>query len=363
MTAAVRMRAVVQTGYGHVRDAVHVTEVDAREPGVDEVEVAVFQACLNRKDLFALAGLQGPGIRPLPPLPHVGGADGAGTVIRTGAHVRSLTPGDRVVVYGGLHCGTCEWCTRGEQSACVAYGVIGEQAWGCLAERVVVPARNLLRLPDTVTWHQAAAVNASWVTAWNALVRAAMVRAGETVLVTAASGGVGTGAIRIARLSGCRVIAVVGAAGKVERVRAVGADLVLLAEDDWVTAVKETTAGRGVEVAIDSVGAATWPHVIDVLAPFGRMVVCGATSGDAPVFSIRTLYQRHRRILGAPLGRLADAAAVLAAVASGRLQPVVHARLPVERVRDGLEMLARREAVGKVVIEMAGDGRQQVGDR
>jgi NADPH2:quinone reductase len=253
-----------------------------------------------------------------------------------------------------LYCGACEWCARGETSACTSYGVIGEQTWGGHAEFVVVPARNLERLPAGVSAEALACVCGSWLTAWRALITAARIRAGETVLIVGASGGVGTGAIRIAKLAGCRIIAVVGSRGKAERAIAIGAEHALeYSNRGFCERVLELTGGRGVDAAVDSVGQSTWRETIRSLARFGRMAICGATSGDSPAISIREVYQFHRRILGAPLGTRSEFRVLIDAVTSGLLQPVVHATVPLGRIHEALGILERREAFGKIAISCA----------
>jgi NADPH:quinone reductase-like Zn-dependent oxidoreductase len=345
------MRAVVQTGHGTIGDALVLREVSVPVPRPGEVLVRVRVTTLNRKDLFALANTIGPGIRPRPPLPHINGGDAAGEIAALGAGVEGWAEGDPVVVYPGLYCGRCEFCAVGETSACTTYGVIGEQIWGAHAEYVVVPARNLHPLESCTDLERLACAGASWATAWRALVVTAQVRPAETVLVLGASGGVGSGALRIAKLAGCRVIAAVGGTWKADRARAAGADTAI----DYTTsplrdAVMAETAGRGVDVVLDSVGAATWRDSINVLRPFGRLVVCGATSGDEPAISIRELYQRHRRILGAPLGSRVEFSRLVDAVVGGLLEPTVHAVWPLERFSDALHLLEAREFFGKVAL-------------
>lgn len=346
------MLAAVQIGYGTIRESVRVGQVADPAPGAGEVLVRVHGSTLNRKDLFALENLQGPGIRPRPPLPHVNGTDAWGVVEAVGPGIRDWRAGDRVVVYPGLFCGRCEWCVRGESSACVEYGVLGEQRWGSHAELVVAPAANLERVPDDAPADALACAGGSWLTAWRGLITAAAIRPGETVLVVGASGGVGTAAIRIARLAGCRVIAVAGTAQGTALALEAGAETAIERGEGIVERVRSLTDGRGVDAAIDSVGGATWRDTIDSLAPFGRMAICGATAGDAPAISIREIYQRHRRILGAPLGSRSEFTTLVRALVSGRLQPVVHARVPLARIQEGLEMLARREFFGKIVVDV-----------
>jgi NADPH:quinone reductase-like Zn-dependent oxidoreductase len=346
------MRAAVQVSYGDPETSVFLREVPTPEPRPGEVLVRVSGATLNRKDLFALANLTGPGIRPRPPLPHVNGTDAWGTVEAVAPDVPNWQPGDRVVVYPGLFCGGCEWCVRGETSACSSYGVLGEQRWGSHADFVLVPARNLEAIPSGMAPEALACAGGSWLTAWRALITVARVKPGETVLVTGASGGVGTAAIAIARLAGCRVVAVVGTGWKVARAFDVGADAVIRADESIAERARAVTGGRGVDVALDSVGGAAWRETINALAPFGRMAICGATAGDRPDISIREIYQQHRQILGAPLGSRAEFRDLVRCLASARLRPIVHTTVSLERIHEGLRMLERRECFGKIAIEI-----------
>lgn len=346
------MRAAVQVGYGTIDGGLVIRDVVDPVPAAGEALVTVEGSSLNRKDLFALADLRGPGIRQRPPLPHVNGSDAWGTIAEIRGEPGPWRPGDRVVVYPGLYCATCEFCVRGETSACVTYGVLGEQRWGGHAALVAVPARNLERIPEAMNRDALACIGGSWLTAWRALVTVAAVRPGETVLVVGASGGVGTAAIRIARAAGCRVLAVVGSDGKARRAREIGADETLRHGNPLTNDVMAVTAGRGVDVAIDSVGGAAWRDTIRALAPLGRMVICGATAGDSPSISIREIYQAHRRILGAPLGTRAEFTALVKAFADGRLAPVVHATVPLEGIPDGLRLLEAREVFGKVAVSV-----------
>ena len=345
------MRAAVQEGYGDPEQSVHMRDMATPTPGPADVRVRVGGASLNRKDLFALANLTGPGIRGRPPLPHVNGTDAWGVVDATGPGVLEWRTGDRVVVYPGLFCGRCEWCLRGETSACDSYGVLGEQCWGSHADHVIVPARNLESVPAGMSTDALSCAGGSWLTAWRALIKVARVRPGERLLVMGASGGVGSAAIRIARLAGCRVIAVAGG-WKASRAIEIGADEVIDPGESILAQVSRLTSGRGVDVALDSVGGVAWRDVIAALAPFGRMAICGATAGDMPEISIREIYQQHRQILGAPLGSRGEFRDLVACLASGRLEPVVHTTVPLERIHDGLKLLATRDFFGKIAIRV-----------
>src|SRR4029453_2963588 len=164
------MRAAVQVGYGDLDSSVRLGEMPMPEPGPDDVVVRVSGATLNRKDLLALANLTGPGIRQRPPLPHINGTDTWGTVAAVGAGVGDWREGTRVLVYPGLYCGRCEWCLRGETSACLSYGVIGEQCWGSQADYGRVPAENLEAVPGGLSVEALPCAGGSWLPAWHALV-------------------------------------------------------------------------------------------------------------------------------------------------------------------------------------------------
>lgn len=339
------MRAYVVSAPGQAA----VADVPVPEPGRAEVLLRVAACGLNHMDVFVRAGLEGPGIRPVV-LPHVTGGDVAGRIDALGEGVEGWAVGDRVTLYPGLSCGACRYCHAGEASMCAAYGVFGEQRWGGLAEYATAPAANLLRLPDALDDVAAAAVPAAYTTAWRML-RAGGCAVGRRVLVIGAGGGVATAALLLARAMGADVYVTSGHAWKLDRALALGAaagfDHSRGGIDDWAWAA---TGGRGIDLVIDSVGAATWRQSIRSLAPGGAVAICGATSGDEPSISIRELYQRHGRIVGAPLGGRPDFDRVMDLVAAGTVTPVVDRTFGLEDVEAAFERLESGAQFGKVVV-------------
>jgi NADPH:quinone reductase-like Zn-dependent oxidoreductase len=325
-------------------------DVPVPDPGPGEVRVRVAAVGLNRMDIFVREGLEGPGIRPVS-LPHVSGGDVAGAVDALGARVDGWAEGDRVTLYPGLSCGACRHCHAGEASMCAAYGVFGEQRWGGLAEYATVPAGNLHALPDGLDDVTAAAVPAAYTTAWRML-RTGGCAVGRRVLVIGAGGGVGTAALLLARAMGARVFVTSGHDWKLRRALELGAvagfDHSAGGIDAWAW---EVTDGHGVDLVIDSVGAATWRQSIRSLAPGGAVAICGATSGDSPDISIRELYQRHGRIVGAPLGGRPDFDRVMDLIASGAVTPVVDRTYALADVVEAFERLESGSQFGKVVVE------------
>lgn len=316
----------------------------------EDVLLQVEVASLNHLDVFARAGLSGPGIRPHA-YPLVSGCDAVGTVIETGSAVEGWSSGDRAVVYPSLGCGHCRWCHLGETSMCADYRGWGEQTWGALAEYATVPAENLVPLPETDRAHELATVPVAYTTAWRALMTAGELRAGESVLIVGIGGGVATAALTIALFAGATAYVTSSQDWKLERAKALGAAGAVNHRTDDVTAwVADQTHGRGVDLVFDSVGAPTWPTSIASLSMGGRMCICGATGGDRPEFSIRELYQSHRKIIGAPMGGRGDFDTVLGLVLTGKLEPVIDAVYPLADVDTALDRLERSEQFGKLLV-------------
>lgn len=341
------MRAYVIREPGQAR----IDEVVPPTPASGEVRIEVKAVALNHLDLFVRQALSGPGLREHR-FPHVSGCDVAGVVEQVGEGVEDLSPGEAVVVFPGISCGRCEFCHRGETSMCPYYRIWGEQTWGGLAEFAIAPARNLLKVPEEASLRLVAAAPVTFTTAWKALISAGGLRAGERVLVVGVGGGVASAALAIARYAGATVYATSGDDWKLERALDLGASAAMNHRsapfDEWVL---EETGGRGVDLVIDSVGAATWRKSIRSLASGGRLCVCGATSGDGPDISIRELYQSHRRVIGAPMGGRPDFDAIMSLVLAGQVSPAVHAVYPLDRVDEALEELENARQFGKIVIE------------
>ena len=341
------MKAYVIRGPGRAE----IEEIPEPTPGLGEVRIEVKATALNHLDLFVRQALGGPGLREHR-FPHVSGCDVAGVVESLGEGVEGFAAGDEVVVYPGLGCGRCEFCHRGETSMCPEYRIWGEQTWGGLADLAAVPSGNLLKLPKGSDLRRIAAAPVAFTTAWRSLISGGRLRAGESVLVVGAGGGVSSAAITIAGYAGATVYATSGADWKVDKALALGAHAAVnhrtFPFEEWIL---EETRGRGVDLVFDSAGASTWSKSIRSLAPGGRLCVSGATSGDRPDMSIREIYQSHRRVIGAPMGGRPDFDAVMALILSGKLSPVLHAAYPLVRVEEALEELENQRQFGKILVE------------
>ena len=312
------------------------------------VVVEVRAAALNHLDLWVRRGLPGLELD----LPHIGGSDVAGVVAEVGPGVEGWEVGDRVAINPSLWCGECEWCDRGEHPLCVEFKILGEHVPGGTAERVRVAARNLYRIPESLDFRIAAAAPLAYQTAWRALTNRGRLAAGESVLITGASGGVSTAAIQIARLLGARVLAVSSGPENVRRARETGADVVFdRLEGPFLDGVRAETEGRGVDLVLDSVGEATWEQCLRCLSRLGRLVTYGATTGPRGAVEIRHMFWKQISVSGSTMGSRAEFEAVMDHVAAGDLSPVIGEVLPLSSIREAHQMLEDGEVFGKLVLE------------
>ncbi len=340
------MKAVLVRRHGGP-EVLEVADIPRPEAGIGQVLLRVKACGMNHLDTWVRRGIPGMTI----PLPRSLGSDAAGVVEAVGASVTGVKPGDRVFVSPGFSCGRCEECSSGREPLCAGYGIIGEHCDGVQAELAVLPEGNVLPLPDDLPFEQGAAFPLVFLTAWHMLVDRARVRVGETVLVQAGGSGVGTAAVQIARLHGARVIATVGSKEKADRVRALGADEVILYRDaDLRQEVRRLTGKRGVDVIVESVGQSVWDASVKSLARGGRLVACGATSGYEGSTDIRYLFSRGLTLMGSTMGSRAELIRIAQLVGEGRLEPVIDRVLPLDRVSEGHRAMADRALLGKVVL-------------
>jgi NADPH:quinone reductase-like Zn-dependent oxidoreductase len=320
------------------------------EPGVGEVRVRLQAAALNHLDLFVLHGMPGIPIG----LPHVGGADGAGTVDAVGEGVDGVELGSEVVFDPGLSCGRCEYCLTGEQSLCITFGVLGEHADGTFAEAVVVAAESLAPRPSHLSWEESAAFGLAHLTAWRMLINRGGLRAGETVLIHGVCGGVSMACLQLAKLVGARVIVTSRSEEKLCRAAELGADEVLPADDQVARGVRGLTGKRGADVVVDSVGEATWIQSLKAAAKGGRIVTCGATSGPNPAEEIRLVFWNQLSIIGSTMGSRGDWRQLVAAIDMHRLKPVIDGVLPLADGRAAYDRMEQAEQFAKIVLSIDG---------
>jgi NADPH:quinone reductase-like Zn-dependent oxidoreductase len=328
-------------------DVLRYEEAPDPVPGPRDAIVRVRACALNHLDLWGRRGMERVAI----PLPHISGSDVAGEVVSSPDP--AVRPGTRVLVQPGLSCGTCAECLSGADNRCAAYDVLGYRSDGGYAELVRVPASNLVRIPDGVTFVDAAAFPLTFLTAWHMLLGVAELSPGETVLVLAAGSGVGQAAVQIARLAGAKVLATAGSPAKVERARLLGADAVIdHRRQDIAREVRNLTGGRGADVVVEHVGEATWETSIRSLARGGRLVTCGATTGPRGPIDIRVLFARQISLRGSYMGSKRELLQAAALFFEGRLKPAIDEVFPLARAADAPRRLEQGLHFGKIVLEV-----------
>lgn len=318
-------------------------------PGAGQVLVRLHAAALNRMDLWVRQGW--PGIKL--EYPHILGADGAGEIAALGPGIVDWEVGARVVINSNWSCGTCEFCLAGWDNRCTSWHLLGETIRGTYAEYVVVPAGNLLRIPDGFDTYGAAAAALVYHTAWHSLITRAQLRPAETVLVIGASGGVNTACIQVAKFAGAFVYVIGSSADKLALAESLGADVLIdrTLVSNWSTEVYQLTAQRGIDLVVDNVGT-TFPLSFRAARKGGRIVTVGNTGGPKVEIDNRYVFGKHLSLLGATMGTRDDFATVMGLVFSKKLQPVLDRTYPLEAAGQAQQRLEQNKQMGKITLSI-----------
>lgn len=315
------------------------------KPRKDQVLVRVRASALNHLDLWVRQGL--PGVN----LPHILGSDIAGEIVEVGEYITDFKAGQRVLLAPMSFCNHCPKCVAGLQNQCRQFTVLGNAVDGGNCELMAVPAVNVIPIPDSFDFNEAASVPLVFVTAWHMLTGRAAIRPGQTVLILGANSGVGIAAIQIAKMFHARVITTAGDERKTERARELGADFVINHYQQKISQeVRTITKGEGVDIVIEHVGPATWNESVRSLKAGGTLVTCGATTGSKADLDLRFLFSRQLSLLGSYMGTMSELNEVLGHVFAGRLKPVIDRIFPLQETRAAHEYLAKSQMFGKIVL-------------
>ncbi|MGC9454161.1 MAG: zinc-binding dehydrogenase [Phycisphaerae bacterium] len=339
------MKAAAIREHGEA-DCIYIEDLPEAEATEHEVLLEVKAAALNHLDLWVRRGGR---IRLR--MPHVLGSDAAGVVAQAGPRASGVSEGQEVVLNPGLYCGQCEFCRRGENSLCPEYGIIGMVRPGTFAEYVCVPDYTLYPKPAHLSFEEAAALPLDHLTAWRMLITRAALSPGETVLIHGIGGGVALAGLQIAKLTGAEVVVTSSSDEKLHRAHELGADYGVNYRSEQVARrVREITAGRGVDVIFDSVGATTWETNFATIRRGGRIVHCGVTGGDRAEVNMQALYWNQLNILGSTMGGREEFRRMLEAVSAAKLKPVIDSVHPLEEVADATRRMESGEQFGKIVL-------------
>lgn len=341
------MKAVHFEKHGE-SDVLHYGEVPEPQAAPGSAVIRVRACALNYLDIWVRRGWPGLKLE----MPHWCGADVAGEIAEIGAGVSGWSVGQRVVADPGINRFEDEFTRRGEASVSPGYRVLGEHVRGGAAEYVAVPAANLEEIPPTVGFAEAAAPLLVGLTAWRMLIHRARLRAGESVLVVGAGGGVNSMSIQVAKLAGAYVIAVAGSALKADKARGLGADAAIdRSSADWEKEVARLTGRRGVDVVVDNVGRATLAASLRAVARGGRIVIVGNTSGPRMEIDLRYLFGKQVSLIGSTMGNHQDFRVVTRLLAEGRLRPVIDRVMPLAEGVEAYRLMEAGGHFGKILLE------------
>jgi alcohol dehydrogenase len=316
-------------------------------PAAGEVQIRVRAVGLNHIDVWGFRGMAFAKRK----LPLAIGAEASGEIVATGEGVSNFKPGDHVVMYGAMTCGTCKACREGRDNLCENVGgIMGFHLDGFARELINMPARLVIPVPDGISFRDAACAPIAFSTVQHMLFDNAKLQPGETVLVQAGGSGIGSVAIKMAKAIGCTVITTVGDDAKAEKAKALGADHVInYRTDRFEGVVRKLTAKKGVDVVFEHTGAETFPGSLLSLKRGGRLVTCGATSGPSVTFNLMQLFQQQYKIFGSFGASMQNIRDSLTKIAGG-MSPIIDTEIPLAELERGLARLESRQVFGKVIV-------------
>ena len=339
------VKAIVFYEQGEIDKLVYQDHPDP-EINFAEILVKVGACAVNRLDLNARA------YRPeIQVFPHILGSDIAGEVVGIGSEVDTVAIGDRVVLSPNIPCKQCRDCLNGDENLCDHQQLLGFQTHGGYAELVKAPAQNAIGISEQLSYPNAAALPIAYLTAWHMLVTRAAIKSDDDILILAVGSGVGSAGLQIAKLHGAKVFAASSTDEKLNYAKKIGADFVInYRETDFAEAVLELTDGRGVDVVFEHVGAATWDQSIASLAKNGRLVTCGATTGNIGEINIRKMYQKQITLLGSALGTITELRTIVSLADQGKMSPIIDSILPLVNAQESHQIMEKRENFGKICL-------------
>jgi NADPH:quinone reductase-like Zn-dependent oxidoreductase len=328
--------------------AIKLGDFPVPEMNDEEVLVRVKAFSLNHLDLWVMSGNYPVKV----PLPHIFASDASGVVEEVGKNIHHIKAGDEVIVHPGLSCGVCERCLTGHDNECKDFTLLGVITPGVSAEYVKVPAANIFRKPEGLSFDEAAGIGITYTTSWNSLVLKAGIKQGDTVLVLGGGGGAGTALIQVAKLFNATVITTVGDDWKIEKAKDLDADFVINhRKEDFLEAVKRITNGALADIAVDHVGAATFNKSLAAVRKGGQVVTFGTTTGDEVPLSLRHVFGRSVSIHGVYTGPKTAVFQYLK-LFPAKLRTVVDSVFDFKDAQKAYEKLLSRQFFGKIVVKI-----------
>jgi NADPH:quinone reductase-like Zn-dependent oxidoreductase len=341
------VKAVVFHEFGGL-DVLQLEEMADPQPGPGEVLLDVAACALNHLDVDIREGVSRFPVEP----PFVLGLEVVGRIAALGKGVEGWQLGERVMPYLMNPCGQCRYCRTGRESLCLTPGFISFSTSGGYAEMLTCPVEHLMRVPDELSDEEAAAVQIAFGTAWHMLFTRGKLQPGETVMVNSVGSGIGSAAVQLAHFAGATVIGNASSYEKLARATELGMDDgINHATQDVVAEVMRLTGDRGVDLVYEHVGGELFQKGLDSLAKDGRLVICGAHSGEVVPFDIIPFFRAQKSIIGSFVYTRTEVETCLDLARRGKITPLVHKSFPLADAREAMATMERREHFGKIVLQ------------
>jgi crotonyl-CoA carboxylase/reductase len=349
---------------GEPRTAMQLEEVAIPELGATDVLVLTVAAAVNYNGVWAARGRPVSVFKMHDEQFHIAGSDAAGIVWKIGSEVKRWKPGDQVVIHCNQSCGQCYECNGRDPMACNEQKIWGyETNWGSFAQFTRVQAQQLLPRPPHLSWEESASYGLTYFTAYRMLVDQAQVKPGDFVLVWGAAGGLGVFAVQLCHLMGANPIAVVSSPDKASLLREFGASLIIdrsgydfskgpEASRAFGAEIRKLTGGRDADIVFEHVGKETFPTSVLVAKKFGKIVICGATSGFELNFDVRYLWMRQKSIIGSHFANAWQADRANRLVMEGKIKPVLDQVYPFDKIPEAHQHMADNKHKGKLAIRV-----------
>ncbi len=341
------MKAVVFEEFGG-SDVLQVQELPDPEPGPGEGSIDILASALNHHDVDVREGVSRFPVEP----PFVLGVEVVGRITALGEGVTGWEVGERVMPYLMATCDECVYCRTGRESLCLSAGFISFSTSGGYAEKLACSVRHLIRIPDSLSDEAAAATQIAFGTAWHMLFTRGRLAPAERVMINSVGSGIGSAAVQLAHLAGAFVIGNASSDRKLARATELGLDVgINHATQDVVEEVMRVTDGRGVDLVFEHVGGELFQKGLDSLAKDGRLVICGGHSGEVVPFDIIPFFRGQKQVIGSFVYDRWEIEKVLDLAARGLIEPLVYEVFPLDRAREAMEVMERREHFGKIVLK------------
>ena len=320
------------------------------EPGLKpgEVLVNVKATTINRADLVIRNGYPGLTLK----FPHILGGDIAGVVVKTGSGVNNFRSGDRVVSWSLAVEADDEWVRKGTAALSPSWQYFGMHRHGSYAEFTAVPESSLIRLPDNVSFEDAACLPVAGLTAYHAIHTVSNLQKGDTFFIWGGTSGLGIIAVQLAKSIGAEIFATAGYEHKLEYLRSMGVDHIFNHRSDTVIEdeVLKLTGGKGIDVILDYVGPEAFPKNFRMVKKGGKILFCGILTGREAMVSLHQTYLRHISLLGMYLGEKHELESLVKLVSEGKVKPHIGETLPLKDAAKGHQLIAEGKVIGKVVL-------------